>query len=126
MDKNWIDPVCESKKGKQQSVKRVFYYYVFVMFAIVLLLSGIAVKVCISMRDKIIASHAYVYEPSPNMTAENEDIYTYGYIIPSDNTSSQNKTGNLKNDIQVFTAKDKMICHMFEILTFFYLFYLYV
>lgn len=117
MDKKWINPVCESKKGKQQSIKRVFYYYVFAMFAIVLLLSGIAVNVCISMRDKIITSHAYVYEPSPNMTAENENIYTYGYIIPPDNTSSQNETGDLKNDIQVFTAKDKMICHMFEILT---------
>ena len=119
MDKKWINPVCELKKGKYRSIKRAFYYYVFVMFAIVFFLSGIAVNVCISMRDKIITSHAYVYEPSLDMIAENENMYTYGYIISADNTSSQNETGNLKSDMQVFTTKDKMICHMLEILTFF-------
>ncbi len=118
MDKKLTGSMRGLKKGKQQSVKKAFYYYVFIMFTIVLFLSGIAIKVCINMRDKIITSHAYVYEPNSDMAVENENMYTYGYMIPPDNTFKKNKTGNFqKNDLQVFTVRDKMLCHMFEMLT---------
>lgn len=118
MDKELKVSMGELKQGKQQSVKRVLYYYVFVMFTIILLLSGIAVKACINMRDKIITSHAYVYEPEPDMPGENENMYTYGYTIPPENSSGQKGDGILlKKDLQKFTDQEKLLCHVFEILT---------
>lgn len=105
------------KQKKRHSLKRAFFYYVFVMFTVVLVLSGIAVKVCINMRDEIIASHAYVYEPKFDRTGEDENIDTYGYIIPPENSSGQNGEDNsLKKDLQEFTDKDKLLCHIFEFL----------
>ena len=65
------------KQKKRHSLRRAFFYYVFVMFTVVLVLSGTAVKVCINMRDEIIASHAYVYEPRFDRTGEDENIDTY-------------------------------------------------
>lgn len=107
------------RQKKRHSVKRVFFYYVFVMFTIVLVLSGIAVRVCINMRDKIIASHAYVYGPGFDMTGEDENIDTYGYTIPPENSSEQNGADTLlKKDLQEFTDRDKLLCHIFEILMF--------
>lgn len=105
------------KQKKRHSLRRAFFYYVFVMFTVVLVLSGIAVKVCINMRDEIIASHAYVYEPKFDRTGEDENIDTYGYIIPPENSSEQNGEDiSLKKDLQEFTDKDKLLCHIFEIL----------
>jgi len=105
------------KQKKRHSLRRAFFYYVFVMFTVVLVLSGTAVKVCINMRDEIIASHAYVYEPRFDRTGEDENIDTYGYIIPPENSSEQNGEDNsLKKDLQEFTDKDKLLCHIFEIL----------
>lgn len=107
------------RQKKRHSVKRVFFYYVFVMFTIVLVLSGIAVRVCINMRDKIIASHAYVYGPGFDMAGEDENIDTYGYTIPPENSLEQNGADTLlKKDLQEFTDKDKLLCHIFEILMF--------
>ncbi len=120
MDKELKISMRKVKQGKKQSIKRKLYCYVFFMFTIVLFLSGIAVKVCISMRDKIITSHAYVYEPELDMSGEEQDTYSYGYgyIIPPDNTSGQNGDENSqKNDVQGFTAGDKLLCHVLEILT---------
>lgn len=105
------------KQKKRHSLRRAFFYYVFVMFTVVLVLSGTAVKVCINMRDEIIASHAYVYEPRFDRTGEDENIDTYGYIIPPENSSEQNGEDiSLKKDLQEFTDKDKLLCHIFEFL----------
>lgn len=107
---------------RNRTVKRAFYYYIFIMFAVVLFLSGIAVKVCIGMRDKIIASHAYIYEPQAGMAGENEQAYIYGgtYVIPPEDKSEQNGADDSGiDDPQEFTKRDKLFCHLFEILTVF-------
>ena len=105
------------RERKQQSIKKAFYNYIFLMFAIVLLLSGIAVKACNYTRDKIIVSHAYIHEPIPDMDEGNELAFTYGYTIPKD-TWEQSETDNTqKNDLQIFTEQDKLLCHVLEILT---------
>lgn len=107
--------------GKRK-LKQAFYHYIFVMFAIVLCLSGIAVKICTSMRDRIIASHAYIYEPGSDMAGGYENLYIYGYTIPPEKTFEQNEadTGlgkNQEDDLQAFTEKDKFLCHALEIMT---------
>jgi len=110
------------RRKKQKTVKKAFYYYIFIMFVVILFLSGITVKVCTSMRDKIIASHAYVYEPQVGMAGEDEQTYAYGetYVIPPEDTSEQNRTENpRKEDLQEFTKQDKLFCHLLEILTVF-------
>ncbi len=90
------------------------------MFTTVLFLSGIAVRVCTNMREKNISSHAYVYEPRSDKTGENENIVMYGYsytILP-ENSYGQNGGDNFfHKDLQVFTAREKLLCHLFEILT---------
>jgi signal transduction histidine kinase len=118
MDRNLTVSTRELKQEKKQSIRRAFYYYIFIMFTIVLFLSGIAVKVCTTMRNKIISSHAYIYESRPDMAGENQNMNAQGYIIPPENSSSQNGADSLtKKDINEFTEQDKMFCHMFEILT---------
>ncbi len=107
---------------RNNTVKKAFYYYIFIMFAVVLLLSGVAVKVCTVMRDKIIASHAYVYEPRTGMAGEDERLYTYGgtYVIPPEDTSEQKETESFReNDSQEFTKRDRLLCHLLEMLTVF-------
>lgn len=107
---------------KHKTVKTAFYCYIFIMSAVVLLLSGIAVKVCIGMRDKIIASHAYIYEAQDGMAGEDEQANVYGgaYIIPPDDTLGQSgREESGKDDPQEFTQREKMYCHLLEILTVF-------
>lgn len=104
---------------RKKTVKRAFYFYILIMFAMVLVFSGTAVKVCISMRDKIIVSHAYIYEPHFDTTGEDESVYTYGgtYIIPPEDKLERNGTGDFgKNDVHEFTEQDKFFCHLLEIL----------
>lgn len=118
MDKELKVSTREVKQEKQQPIRKAFYNYIFIMFTVVLLLSGTAVKVCINMRDKIITSHAYVYEPNSDMAEQNKNIYIGGYSIPPDNSASQNRENILlKKDLKEFTDREKLLCHVFEILT---------
>jgi len=110
----------DKRKQKQESIKKAFYHYIFVMFSVILILSGIAVKVCTHMRDKIIVGHAYIHEPISDIAGENQREYTYSYTIPK-NTLESNEEGTefknyQNNDLQVFTNKDKLFCHLLEIL----------
>lgn len=107
------------KQRKPQTVKRAFYYYIFIMFAVVLFLSGTAVKVCTAMRNKIIVSHAYIYEPQAGLARDDEPTYTYEgtYVIPPGEVSGQNGAdGSQKDDPQEFTEQDRLFCHLLEIL----------
>jgi len=107
----------EWKQGRKPSIKKVFYCYIFVMFAVVLLLSVIAVKACTGMRDKIILSHAYIYEPVFDRAEEGNSAFTYGYTIPPDTFNRNGTDGSQDKDSRVFTERDKMLCHLLEILT---------
>lgn len=108
-----------------KKLTRTLYYYMFIMFLIVLSLSAVIVKTCINMRDKIIASHAYIYEAQSDMPEDeraknNENMYTYGYSIPPEDMSDRNGDDNLReNDLRPFTKREKFLCHILEILTVF-------
>ncbi len=107
---------------RKRTIKRSFYYYIFTLFAVVLFLSGITVKVCTDMRDKIIASHAYIHVPQEDMAGEDELGYAYGgtYVILPDDISGQNGTGDSgSDDPKEYTKQDRLLCHLFEILTVF-------
>lgn len=110
MGKKLIVREREQNQTKPQSIKKVFCCYIFAMFAIVLFLSATAVKVCRNMRDKIITSHAYIFEPISDIAGEEEDVLTYGYTIPPENTMEQ-------KEYPAFTEHDILLCHMLEILT---------
>lgn len=106
----------EQKNGGLRSLKNVFFRYTFIMIFIVLLLSGIAVKVCFSLREQIIASYAYVYKPFKDPIQKDESSYSYGYQIPS-NTLNQNKSVDSSDqELHSFSKRDIFFCQLLELL----------
>ncbi len=101
----------ENKKLKgHPSVKRAFYRYLLVMVCICALLSAASVKICTEIRDRILFSHAYILEPDPDFAMpETEGTF----IIPPENSANK----NAENDVPEFTDREKMLCHVLEILT---------
>lgn len=94
------------KSKKQPSVKRAFYMYISVMACIVVLLSVAAVKICTNLRDGILLSHAYIFEPDPDFVMpEIEGTF----IFPADKETAY--------DVPEFTDREKILCHVLEILT---------
>lgn len=118
MDKEMRFFVKKIKQVRGQSIKKTFFNYTFIMFAIVLLLSWTAVKFCIRLREDIIASHAYIHEAQPDMAGGDGDMFTYGYMIPPEDIGEQKESQNSeKGDWPVFTEREKMLCHVFEIMS---------
>lgn len=116
MDKEMMFFVKKIKQVRGQSIKKTFFNYTFIMFAIVLLLSWTAVKFCSRLREDIIASHAYIHEAQPDMAGGDGDMFTYGYMIPPEDIGEQKESQNSeKGDWPVFTEREKMLCHVFEI-----------
>lgn len=118
MDKEMRFFVKKIKQVRGQSIKKTFFNYTFIMFAIVLLLSWTAVKFCSRLREDIIASHAYIHEAQPDMAGGDGDMFTYGYMIPPEDIGEQKESQNSeKGDWPVFTEREKMLCHVFEIMS---------
>lgn len=118
MDKEMMFFVKKIKQVRGQSIKKTFFNYTFIMFAIVLLLSWTAVKFCSRLREDIIASHAYIHEAQPDMAGGDGDMFTYGYMIPPEDIGEQKESQNSeKGDWPVFTEREKMLCHVFEIMS---------
>lgn len=116
MEKEMMFFVKKIKQVRGQSIKKTFFNYTFIMFAIVLLLSWTAVKFCSRLREDIIASHAYIHEAQPDMAGGDGDMFTYGYMIPPEDIGEQKESQNSeKGDWPVFTEREKMLCHVFEI-----------
>lgn len=87
------------------------------MSVVVVALSAAAVRICTDMRDKIILSHAYIYEPDPNST---EPDIGGTYVIPPTITEKDEMNAPSKNtqeeDLQEFTDREKFFCHVLEAL----------
>lgn len=118
-EKLTVREAIKRRKTRNKTVKMAFYYHISGMFVVVLVLSGTAVKICTGMRDKIVASHAYIYEPQADRAGEDGPAYTYGgtYVIPPDGASGQNRAGDSWNgDPEEFTEEDRLFCHLLEIL----------
>lgn len=107
----------QQNRKKQQTIKKAFYTYIFILFAIVLFLSGISVKTCTCLRDKIIVSHAYIHAPAPGIKEEDNPSFTYGYTIPKGPWEQSGTDNSHQDDSPVFTDRDKLFCHVLEFLT---------
>lgn len=106
----------EQKNGGLRSLKNVFFRYTFIMIFIVLLLSTIAVKVCSSLREQIIASHAYIYKPIKDPIQKDTSSYSYGYQIPGNTSNQKESVDSSDHEVHSFSKKDKLYCQLLEFL----------
>lgn len=104
------------KEGKNTSIKKSFYCYIFVMSVFVVLLSAVSVKLCTDMRDKILLSHAYTFGPEDFAEPQIGGTYVIPPTITEKDKANASPSGTQENDLQEFTDREKLFCHVLEFL----------
>lgn len=94
---------------KKMTLKKTFYITVFLTVIGVILLSVVAVGICTKVYNRILASHAFVMEPTEDSKKEEDTSYSYGYTIEPDESA-------VKEYQSQYSKNELLICRLMEIL----------